>query len=482
MSIRFLPIVLASLSPVLLAAEPVYELAQVDGVRVGSRVVTTTEDGKNERTTATLDLSLRRYGTLVRLRREDASVESPENVVLGVSMRQGIPGGKQLVITGRLDDDKMIVQVDDRPERRLIWSKDVVGLRQQDRMWAERKPKPGDTFDFRRYEPTYNTVLTIRVTVKEKETVDVGGTKRSLLRVEMIPDKLEAPGVRISPPTMTVWLDDSFTPLRRETQLDGLGTLTLTRSTKEKAVAGGATLDIGSRSLIALNKPILRPYDTRKVTYRITVKGEEKPSSLFVLDEHQRASNEKGDAFDLTVQPMRTGKADDAKIGDEYLGSNHFIDCEDERVVELARRAVNGERDPWKKALKIERWVKNAMRNDNAADLVPASRIARNLRGDCRHHAFLTAAMCRAVGVPSRTAIGLLYVYRGGPQFGFHTWAEVHIEGRWVGIDSTQGRGGVSATHLKITQHSWNGTESLTPLLPVNRILGKLRIEVLRAE
>ena len=187
--------------PIGLAAEPVYELAQVDGVRVGSRVLTTAAEGKDEKTTAVLDLSLRRYGALVRLRREEASVESPENVVLGVSLRQGVPGGKQLVIRGRLDDGKMIVQVDDRPARRLVWSKEVVGLRQQDRMWADRKPKPGDTFSFRRYEPTYNTVLTIRVAVKGKESVDVGGAKRSLLRVEMTPDKLEAPGVRISPPT-----------------------------------------------------------------------------------------------------------------------------------------------------------------------------------------------------------------------------------------------------------------------------------------
>jgi transglutaminase-like putative cysteine protease len=477
---------LALLSPVGLAADPspVYEMAQVDGVRVGSCVLTTTAEGKNEKTTVTLDLRLRRYGALIRLRREEASIESPENVVLGVSLRQGVPGGKQLVITGRLDDDKMLVQVDDRPARRLIWNKDVVGLRQQDQMWADRKPKPGDTFSFRRYEPTYNTVLTIRVTVKDKESVDVGGTKRSLLRVEMTPDKLEAPGVRISPPTTTIWLDDSWIPIRRETELDGLGKLILTRSTKEKvAIAGGATLDIGSRSLVPLNKSILRPYDTRKITYRIAVKGEESPSSLFILDEHQRASNEKGDAFDLTVQPARPGKADDsAKIGEEYLASNHFIDCEDERIVELTRRALGGERDSWKRALKIERWVKNAMRNDNAASLVPASQIARSLRGDCRHHAFLTAAMCRAAGVPSRTAIGLLYVYRGGPQFGFHTWAEVNIDGRWIGIDSTQGKGGVSATHLKVTQHSWDKTESLTPLLPVNRVLGKLRIEVLRAE
>ena len=90
--------------------------------------------------------------------------------------------------------------------------------------------------------------------------------------------------------------------------------------------------------------------------------------------------------------------------------------------------------------------------------------------------------MCRAAGIPSRTAIGLLYVYRGGPQFGFHTWVEVHIDGRWVGLDSTLGKGGVSATHLKVTHHSWHKTESLTPLLPVGRLLGKMRVEVLRAE
>ena len=99
------------------AADPVilYEIAQVDGVRVGSRVVTTVADGKNDKTTATLDLSLRRYGSLVRLRREESSVESSDHLVLGLSLRQGVPGGKQLVIVGRLDDEKMIVRVDERP-------------------------------------------------------------------------------------------------------------------------------------------------------------------------------------------------------------------------------------------------------------------------------------------------------------------------------------------------------------------------------
>jgi hypothetical protein len=122
------------------------------------------------------------------------------------------------------------------------------------------------------------------------------------------------------------------------------------------------------------------------------------------------------------------------------------------------------------------------MRNDNSAALAPASQVAQTLRGDCRHHALLTAALCRAEGVPSRTAIGLLYVYKGGPTLGFHMWTEVFIEGRWLGLDSTLGKGGVSAAHVKINDHSWNGVESLTPLLPATRVLGKLRIEVVRID
>jgi hypothetical protein len=122
------------------------------------------------------------------------------------------------------------------------------------------------------------------------------------------------------------------------------------------------------------------------------------------------------------------------------------------------------------------------MRTDNSAPLVPASQVAKSFRGDCRHHSLLTAALCRSEGIPSRTAIGLIYVYKGGPVLGFHMWTEVCVAGRWLGLDSTLGKGGVSAAHIKISDHSWAGTQSLTPLLPVSRVLGKLRISVEQVE
>jgi transglutaminase-like putative cysteine protease len=91
--------------------------------------------------------------------------------------------------------------------------------------------------------------------------------------------------------------------------------------------------------------------------------------------------------------------------------------------------------------------------------------------------------MCRAEGVPARTAVGLIYVEKTAkPYFGFHMWTEVFIDGQWLGLDGTLGQGSIGAAHLKIADHSWHGVESLTPLLPVNRILGKTSIEVMSAE
>src|SRR5581483_4975965 len=98
-----------------------------------------------------------------------------------------------------------------------------------------------------------------------------------------------------------------------------------------------------------------------------------------------------------------------------------------------------------------------------------------------RQHALLMTAMCRAAGVPARTAVGLVYTRDPdkGPALGFHMWTEVWARGRWRGLDATLGAGGVGPGHLKIGDHSWNDTQTLAPVLPVLRVMGKTKVEVL---
>ena len=162
------------------------------------------------------------------------------------------------------------------------------------------------------------------------------------------------------------------------------------------------------------------------------------------------------------------------------MKSCYFINSDDAKVREFARQAVRDETDTWKQAQLIEKWVHNHIENKNFTEAFATSdQVAKTLEGDCTEHAVLAAAMCRAVGVPSRAAVGLVYVNtRSGPVMGFHMWTEVWVRGQWVAIDATLGQGSIGAAHIKVADHSWYDVQSLVPLLPVMRVVGKVSIEV----
>jgi transglutaminase-like putative cysteine protease len=115
--------------------------------------------------------------------------------------------------------------------------------------------------------------------------------------------------------------------------------------------------------------------------------------------------------------------------------------------------------------------------------MTTADNVAKTLSGDCTEYAMLAAAMCRAAGVPSRTALGVVYAPGPGgkPYLAYHMWFEVYAGGQWLPLDATLGLGGVGPGHIKITDQSWHDERSVAPLLPVLRALtAKPIIEVLK--
>lgn len=472
--------------------EEIWENATVDEAKIGSVHTTVraleVDSAKRLRATTELDFTFKRKNAITHLRMEHGTEETPEGKVVGVFMRQYQGDMQQLNLTGTLEKEKMHVLVDrGRIERFLRWDPEVVGVGRREHLFETRQPKPGDTFSFLYYEPTVNCVVTIRVQVREREAVPPD-KKQTLLRVELKPDRIETPGNSIQLPGCVWWLDDKFIPRRRQLEIDGIGTVLLTRTTRELATQPaqpGKVLDVGLTTLVPLNRALPKPYETRSVVYRVTVRGDDDAGSALVSDGHQEVTNVKGNTFDLHVHPIRSQPAKaGAEPGAEFLGSSYYIPSDDATVKELARQAAGQEKDPWRKAVRIESWVKQNMRVDNAIPIATAAQTARDLRGDCRHYALLTTALCRAEGIPARTALGMVYVEKTGqkPALAFHMWTEVWIQGAWFGLDSTRGHGGVSAAYVKVSDHSWNETRSLTPLLPVSRILGKISVEIVRVD
>jgi hypothetical protein len=87
------------------------------------------------------------------------------------------------------------------------------------------------------------------------------------------------------------------------------------------------------------------------------------------------------------------------------------------------------------------------------------------------------AALARARKVPSRVAVGLVYMERG-QAFAYHMWTEVFVRDKWVPVDGTLGRGGIGAAHIKLSSSSLAGLDVAEQFLQVLQVLGKTSIKV----
>ncbi len=132
--------------------------------------------------------------------------------------------------------------------------------------------------------------------------------------------------------------------------------------------------------------------------------------------------------------------------------------------------------------MQLERAVKKHIRRtDYSQAFASAADVVEQGEGDCTEHAVLLAALCRARGIATRVAIGLVHV-PAAQGFGYHMWNEVWIDGAWIPLDATLARGGIGAAHLKLADSSLKGTGAFSTFLSVAQVIGQLKIEILEVE
>ena len=146
----------------------------------------------------------------------------------------------------------------------------------------------------------------------------------------------------------------------------------------------------------------------------------------------------------------------------------------DGQIVELARSIAAGAANADEKLTRILAWI-DANIAKEAVDAFTAVDVLREKRGECQGHAALTAALARALGIPTRVVNGVVYSGQHGG-FLYHTWNEAWIEGRgWQAIDATLGQRSADATHVKLIEG-----ESLADLAPLVGMVGNARVESVR--
>jgi hypothetical protein len=111
-----------------------------------------------------------------------------------------------------------------------------------------------------------------------------------------------------------------------------------------------------------------------------------------------------------------------------------------------------------------------------------AREILKNREGDCSEHTVIAVALCRAVGIPARAAVGIMYA---GGLFAYHMWPEVYV-GRWVDLDAKwlatdeeTGELYTDATHLKMGRSNLDENIFEEMVSAIAEIIGKLELEII---
>jgi len=144
----------------------------------------------------------------------------------------------------------------------------------------------------------------------------------------------------------------------------------------------------------------------------------------------------------------------------------------DPRIQAQARQIIGRERRAGPVARLLEQWVHERVKPEVAAGVPSAVRVLDDLRGDCNEHTVLYVALARAVGLPARTAAGLVYL-RG--RFYYHAWPEVWL-GRWVAVDPTFGQFPADASHLRFV------IGGLARQVELLRLIGRLTVTVVGSQ
>jgi hypothetical protein len=466
-------------------AEESWDSVFIAGAKVGS-LHNTIEPFKDRgrdrlRIRVDLDLTLKRLGAAARIRMRQETIETRDGAVESLAVHT-FAGGQPLQVQGRVENGRMLLNiVGTRQQPTLAWGPEIRGPLGVEQSLAREPLKPGARRTLKMFLTDLNAVGDFNLTAKGIEEVQlVGGTHRPLLRVEQttILNGKARPEF-----DMTLWVNPEGEVLK--TSSDNLGGMVTYRTTRKDAMApapvaqaGGAAIDQIASSIIKVTPPISRPEASRAAAYRISLKDGD-PAQIIPTDRRQNL--EPAEAKNTALLQVATpgpeaGDAGPLAADPEYLRPNALIESADARVVELSRQAVGDAEKPWEKVVRIESWVAANLKDKNfEVAFAPASEVARSLAGDCTEHGVLTAAMCRAAGIPARVVVGLVYAKPLGG-FGFHLWNEVYVNRRWVAVDSAFHQTEVDATHIKLAHSSLDGVAPFETFLPVVRVLGKMTI------
>lgn len=270
--------------------------------------------------------------------------------------------------------------------------------------------------------------------------------------VNLIGSTTEAHEVRVTqrmglqPVVSRLYVDEEFNVYAMNTEIMGMR-VRMVACDEAYAKSPNGRFDLLTGPTIHSSVRIDDPRDTKAARMTLRRLNDQAPLDL-VESACQRVVEQGVDSMVIDRSVVRPSGGQRPYAGDDpealaALKSNPYVQSDHRQVVAQAERIISAGAGAGEAAKAVEQWVAGHISNKTmSVGYASALEAMQNRTGDCSEHAVLTAALCRAAGVPCRIVLGAVYAddYLGQNDiFLGHAWNQVYVDGEWVDIDAALG-------------------------------------------
>jgi len=481
--------------PVFAAAETDYLAVFMDGKKIGHAVHTRAEVGGEVTTSDDVTMTISRLGIPVTITTTETSVETTAGRPLRFESVQQL-GAIAMKVAGTVNASGVIDVVSSslgaEQKSTMPWPAGAVMAEGLRLLSLQKGLKPGVEYTVDVFYAGLMQVVRAKVTIGQKKPVDLLGR---VVRLTEVTTTLNMPGA--GQIASTSFVDDEMQALKTVAPIAGMQ-VEMVDCPKEFALGNNDVLEMIDRMFVKSPEPIQDVGSASSITY--TLNPGKTADLIIPSTDNQTARRLPDGRISLVIKPATVAaggpfpyKGDDLKLL-EATKPTRFLQSDDKRIVDLARKAVGDAKDAAQAARRIESFVARYIDNKSmSVGYASAAEVVESRQGDCSEFAVLTAALCRAVGIPAQVAVGVAYVSEfGGLQgFGGHAWTQAYVGadergqgGKWIGLDAafkSGGRGGYDPGHIALAV----GNGDPGDFFNMAAALGQFKIEkidVLRAK
>ena len=387
----------------------------------------------------------------------------------------------ETVMRAEIGPDKILFKSGDKIIKELPYEEEFYLEVPVEKIIEEEGLKPGNKYNFKILDFTSYSLVDFSFEVIGKEDALILGKKMRLWHAK-------GETTYVIPLSIDEWIDESGNSWRSINKTS-FTTLTSIRMPKEKALeVSEETFDIAFSTIIKPNVTFENPQKIQGVTFKLSGISADKIKN-FPFDDGSQKIIEVGKDYVIVQTSSQIFKEKEAiffpvkdKEFRRFLKSSAFCQAEDPEIQKVAKEIVGQERNSWRASKKIAEWVEKEMTANYDVGFATAKEIIKNREGDCSEHTVLTVALCRAVGIPARAAVGIMY---GRGIFAYHMWPEVYVgrwislDSKWLAVDKKSGEYYTDATHIKLGRSLLDENIFKEMAQAISEIIGKLKLEII---